>query len=144
VSTPSPWSALKVLAGLGGALLSALVLWNLATLGGSPQEYFLLFVLVVPLGTAAAMCWWFVVRGHIPESRAVMAAGCLGGLVVGGAGFVVGFAGPLILQPEANQGPLLGILITGPLGAVVGTLIGLVVRSYWLRRMPPHDSDAAD
>jgi hypothetical protein len=39
-------------------------------------------------------------------------------------GFVGGFFGPLILTPEANQGPLLGIFITGPLGFLTGAAIG--------------------
>lgn len=53
-----------------------------------------------------------------------------GALVVGGIGFVVGFFGPLIFAPGANQGPLLGIFITGPLGALAGA-IGGVVRWKW-------------
>lgn len=40
--------------------------------------------------------------------------------VVGGIGFIAGFFGPILLTPEANQGPLLGIFITGPLGFVFG------------------------
>ena len=39
-------------------------------------------------------------------------------------GFVGGFFGPMILAPEANQGPLLGIFITGPLGFLTGAAIG--------------------
>ena len=35
--------------------------------------------------------------------------------ILGGIGFAAGFFGPIILNPEANQGPLLGIFITGPL-----------------------------
>lgn len=54
-----------------------------------------------------------------------------GALALGGLGFVGGFFGPMLLAPEANQGPLLGIFITGPLGAVLGALAGWV---YWLRR----------
>jgi energy-converting hydrogenase Eha subunit B len=38
-----------------------------------------------------------------------------------------GFFGPLVLAPEANQGPLLGIFITGPLGFILGGVIGLIV-----------------
>ena len=49
------------------------------------------------------------------------------GLVIGGVGFVLGFIGPLIITPEANQGPLLGIFITGPLGFLIGITIGIVV-----------------
>lgn len=46
-------------------------------------------------------------------------------LTVGAIGFSAGFFGPMILAPEANQGPLLGILITGPLGFLAGLLWGV-------------------
>jgi hypothetical protein len=35
-----------------------------------------------------------------------------------------GFFGPIVLAPEANQGPLLGIFITGPLGFLLGFVLG--------------------
>lgn len=50
----------------------------------------------------------------------IMGMACLVGLI----GFVVGFFGPILVTPEANQGPLLGIFITGPLGFLLGLLIG--------------------
>jgi len=37
-------------------------------------------------------------------------------------GFAIGFFGPIVLTPSANQGPLLGIFITGPAGAIIGML----------------------
>jgi hypothetical protein len=40
--------------------------------------------------------------------------------ILGGIGFIAGFFGPIYFTPEANQGPLLGIFITGPLGFVLG------------------------
>ena len=46
-------------------------------------------------------------------------------IVVGGIGFVLGFFGPMLLAPGANQGPMLGIFITGPLGAVLGAGYGI-------------------
>ncbi|MEM7516285.1 MAG: hypothetical protein AAF368_05095 [Planctomycetota bacterium] len=46
-------------------------------------------------------------------------------LTLGAVGFVCGFLGPIFLNPSANQGPLLGIFFTGPLGLVVGTAVGL-------------------
>jgi len=46
--------------------------------------------------------------------------------VVGGLAFVSGFIGPIIFMPNANQGPLLGIFITGPLGIIVGTILGVL------------------
>ena len=49
------------------------------------------------------------------------------GVILGVIGFVGGFVGPLIFTPEANQGPLLGIFITGPLGFVLGLVVGLML-----------------
>jgi hypothetical protein len=40
--------------------------------------------------------------------------------------FSVGFFGPMIFAPGANQGPLLGILITGPLGFLGGLGVGVL------------------
>jgi hypothetical protein len=48
--------------------------------------------------------------------------------VLGGTGFAAGFFGPIALNPEANQGPLVGILITGPLGALAGLVLGAIFR----------------
>jgi hypothetical protein len=47
-------------------------------------------------------------------------------LIVGGIGFCAGFFGPMVFAPDANQGPLLGIFITGPLGALLGAIGGLI------------------
>ena len=49
----------------------------------------------------------------------------IGALLIGGLGFVGGFFGPILLTPESNQGPLLGIFITGPLGFGAGLLWGI-------------------
>ena len=46
-------------------------------------------------------------------------------LVAGSIGFAVGFFGPIVFTPEANQGPLLGILVTGPAGLLLGPAIGV-------------------
>jgi hypothetical protein len=48
------------------------------------------------------------------------------GMMVGGICFAVGFFGPIVWAPDANQGPLLGIFITGPLGFLLGLGIGIV------------------
>ena len=47
-----------------------------------------------------------------------------GALGVGAVGFIGGFFGPMIFAPGANQGPLLGLFITGPLGFVAGGIGG--------------------
>jgi hypothetical protein len=49
-----------------------------------------------------------------------------GAVLFGGMGFAAGFFGPMIFAPEANQGPLLGIFITGPAGVLIGAIAGLV------------------
>jgi len=51
-------------------------------------------------------------------------------IVLGLVGFLCGFIGPIILAPEANQGPLLGIFITGPVGAVLGAFLGVAIRIF--------------
>ena len=48
-------------------------------------------------------------------------------LILGIVGFLGGFVGPIVFTPEANQGPLLGIFITGPLGVVIGAIVGPVL-----------------
>lgn len=55
-----------------------------------------------------------------------------GALVLGGLGFIGGFFGPMIFAPEANQGPLLGLFITGPGGAALGAVVGWLV---WRKRL---------
>ncbi len=49
-------------------------------------------------------------------------------LALGAVGFACGFFGPIALNPDANQGPLLGIFITGPGGAVAGLAAGVIAR----------------
>jgi hypothetical protein len=80
------------------------------------------------------LAWWFALRGDRAEHRARMRLALLGGFVLGGIGFVLGFFGPLVVAPDANQGPLLGIFITGPAGFVVGTLVGTFVHDCKRRR----------
>jgi hypothetical protein len=50
----------------------------------------------------------------------------MGAGIVGVVGFVSGFFLPIILSPDANQGPLLGLFITGPGGGLLGLAVGLV------------------
>ena len=45
---------------------------------------------------------------------------------IGGVAFLLGFIGPMILAPGANQGPLLGIFVTGPLGLMVGFVVAIL------------------
>jgi hypothetical protein len=54
-----------------------------------------------------------------------------GSLMTGAIAFLVGFFGPIVFTPHANQGPLLGIFITGPLGFILGGIGGAL---YWFLR----------
>jgi hypothetical protein len=58
-------------------------------------------------------------------SLSVLMRVLLHAVVVGFIAFAAGFFGPIILAPEANQGPLLGIFFTGPLGFVLGMGLGV-------------------
>ena len=55
-------------------------------------------------------------------------------VALGGTGFAAGFFGPIALNPDANQGPLVGLLITGPLGALAGLVLGAICRFLSLAR----------
>ena len=57
----------------------------------------------------------------------------LGALVTGASAFSLGFFGPIVFTPSANQGPLLGIFITGPLGFLLGAVGGAI---HWFVRKP--------
>src|SRR4029078_366589 len=74
---------------------------------------------VVPLVAALAcgiLAGRFVWRRTDVDAPGLLGAVVLGALITGAIGCCGGFFGPLIFTPEANQGPLLGLLITGPLG----------------------------
>src|SRR5262245_14529364 len=47
-------------------------------------------------------------------------------LVLGGVGFAAGFFGPMVVAPESNIGPIIGILFSGPGGLVAGAILGLI------------------
>jgi hypothetical protein len=110
------------LIGLAAAGLALVFAVELAA--GRPD--FLLAVFMAVAGVIAFLGLWFAVRGGEPEVRAQMGTALKGGVILGILGFVGGFFGPMILTPDANQGPLLGIFITGPLGFVLGSVAGYI------------------
>lgn len=57
-----------------------------------------------------------------------------GACLLGAVGFAAGFFGPIALNPEANQGPLLGIFITGPGGAALGAILGAALHAFGLSK----------
>jgi hypothetical protein len=56
--------------------------------------------------------------------RAILRRALGSALLLGGIGFAAGFFGPIVFAPGANQGPLLGIFITGPAGFLLGLAYG--------------------
>ena len=74
------------------------------------------------------LCWWSALAGHRGDSRARIRASWRAGWWGGGVGLALGFLGPLVITPKASLGPLLGILLTGPIGFGLGALIGAVVQ----------------
>lgn len=105
---------------MGAALLSALLpiapgMW-VATL------------LAVLAAIAAGRFIWTRHTGAAPGLGRAMGRGAL---TLGAIGFVGGFFGPMIFAPGANQGPLLGLFITGPAGVVLGGVAGAI---WWFTK----------
>lgn len=94
---------------------------------------------VLSYACAMAAGWYTWTRTSVVSSSLATSVGYWA-LVVGGISFVAGFFGPMIFAPGANQGPLLGIFITGPLGLIAGAIGGWI---HWLVRRKGSDSNAA-
>ena len=88
-------------------------------------------VLALVALTLAALLGCFATFGSRPAARKYLTAAVMGGFVVGAPAFLIGFVGPILLN-GGNQGPLLGIFITGPIGFVLGCLGGVV----WAAKRP--------
>ena len=97
----------------------------------------------LPILVIAVLSWFFVASGEgsqLRQSQALPYA-ARGALLFGLVAFVAGFAGPMIFTPHSNQGPLLGILITGPLGVVIGTIAGAIYGATRRGTPPPREGD---
>lgn len=53
--------------------------------------------------------------------------GLIGAIVAGIIGFIGGFCGAFIYAPDANLTPFAAIVMTGPIGALVGALGGTLI-----------------
>jgi hypothetical protein len=109
---------------IAGALALPITVWALVGILALFRMRFdvLSTIFTLMAVTFATLLWWFALRGGDPLRRTRMLRVVLGGTLVGGVGFAVGFFGPLVWAPDANQGPLLGIFVTGPLGFSAGAL----------------------
>lgn len=140
-SVPQPRSGPPVpsfLRGLAAFVVSVSALFLVAALGGvflsgwlpDPVASLLGFVLGLASAWAAGAWIWRSLGpgGDEPVRMAsrVTASALTGALLLGGIGFVGGFFGPMLLAPRANQGPMLGIFVTGPGGLLLGALAGAI------------------
>jgi hypothetical protein len=75
-------------------------------------------------GPVAILCA-LLVGGYtlLSARKGLIGSIAVGALVTGAIGFSAGFFGPILFMPEANQGPLIG-LVTGPLGFLLGAVVG--------------------
>ncbi|HET7111608.1 MAG TPA: hypothetical protein VFI41_12095 [Gemmatimonadales bacterium] len=95
---------------------------SLITMGGKLELAMILaMILAVVAAFFAARFVWR--RTESLDGGPFVTAG-IGAAIVGAIGFIGGFFGPIIFTPDANQGPLLGLFITGPIGVVVGAIGG--------------------
>jgi hypothetical protein len=114
---------------LGTALACGAFWLSLRNLGQTGFEAWIFWVpITLLLAAVSALCWWYALRAHHAESRAAISACWKAGWLVGCVGGAAGFVGPLVIWPDANLGPLLGILLTGPAGFVLGVLGAVVFR----------------
>ena len=101
----------------------------------------------IPVGVAAVLSYagamaagWYAWTRTTSVNSSLSRSVGYWAIVVGAIGFIGGFFGPMVFAPGANQGPLLGILITGPAGVLIGALGGLV---HWLVQRKRSGSSAA-
>ena len=125
--------------------MKGLVRLSITTIAAVASFYFVFWLpgsLIFPSGSplwlpllASAACSVFtaryVWRRTATVSQNLVSSVVLGALSIGTISFCAGFFGPLVFAPDANQGPLLGIFITGPLGCIAGAVGGAV---HWNMR----------
>jgi len=116
-ATPARRSASALPIFLGTYVVTAVPLVALFGLRG--VTLFISFVVAVVAGGYA----WLHAEGM---PRHLAAYTLSGAALFGGIGFAAGYFLPLLLAGGANQGPLLGIFITGPAGILIGAIAGLV------------------
>jgi uncharacterized YccA/Bax inhibitor family protein len=141
-NSPS-YNAERVFAGVGAIVLSA---YSLMVLQTQITEGFDTLGNIFGLGaaTAAIICWWVALFYQREESRIRINLTFRGGIIVGGISFLAGFLGPIILTSQANQGPLVGIFITGPVGFVLGIIAGYSYALIKHRGKPHNLEDSPD
>ena len=80
--------------------------------------------------TVAGFFMWSQTRS-IPVPRTLGSSLKYGALVGGKLGIFAGLVGPIVLTPEANLGPMVGMFVMGPFGVLLGALAGFI---WWKDR----------
>lgn len=84
---------------------------------------------VVGALAVAVIALWFAVRAHSGVDNVRWRRTVRMALIVGLVTLLAGYVLPIVLMPDANLGPLIGIFGTGPAGFALGALAG-----YFLSR----------
>jgi hypothetical protein len=107
---------------------NALVFWMLSPSTPGGEQAFVASVIAIVGGMAAAVGVWMLPmwKGRATLDPSTLEETIKWALVVGAVGFCGGFFGPMIVAPDANQGPLLGLFITGPVGVLIGAVGGFI------------------
>ena len=79
----------------------------------------------------AAFAGWFSWKLMAGDRLNAVVAVTGGALILGGLFFTIGFLGPMVISKDTNQGPMIGLLIAGPLGVITGAIGGYVYTSRW-------------
>jgi len=105
--------------------------------GGSTAFWIVSLLLLLPLNLAGAYLGYAMnrrkreVSGLPSQSRPSRIAtwAVVSSLVIGGSVFVTGFFGPMVLDPTAAQGPLVGFLLAPP-AALLGLVLGGIAAGF--------------
>jgi hypothetical protein len=120
----------RVVSAAFGTALSGVAAW--LTVHNAMRDQLDSWIFWVPMAlwllAMALLCWWAVLGSGEATTRARIRAAWRSGWALGAVGLISGFFGPLVIRPDANLGPLLGIMVTGPLGFVLGVFGGVIAR----------------
>jgi len=75
----------------------------------------------------ASVISWFTWKKLSVIEYGYFSYALMGGIIIGSISFIFGFFGPMIFMAESNQGPLLGLFITGPIGFLAGLIGGSIL-----------------
>ena len=133
VSIHQSYIVKRVFAGICGIIFSVFSLITLRTALLSGDFNIFVVSLILSSAIAGIFCWWIVLRYHHHISRERIRFSIRSGYIMGGIGLGGEFLWCALLDSPGNLCPILGIFITGPLGFVLGIIVGYI---YVLFRSP--------